>query len=248
MIKKGIKFTGVEIRMAICKMLVILLTLSCIASGAILVISCIASYEVENRAAGDTYTISDADDLFKFAERVNDGETSLNAVLTADINANGEKQVVLDNELANGGVGFRKWIPIGTSSYQYSGTFDGCGYTIKGLYFNEPNDTLVGLFGYIGTDGVVKNVKIEDSYFCSGGTSGGIAGENHGTVKNCMNSATSIVKCTLADNSNNVIGGIVGRNNQGTVRNCLNAGRVDGKGKYIGGVVGRNSSAAIINC
>lgn len=63
---------------------------------------------------------------------------------------------------------FIEWKPIGTyDSYDavYTGTFDGQGHTISGLYFNHPNASYVGLFGYIGANGKISNVGVSDSYF-----------------------------------------------------------------------------------
>ena len=81
------------------------------------------------------YQIGTAAELYWFAALVNGelgGETqnaSANAVLTADINCSSIT-----------------WTPIGFR-YPYEGTFDGQGYTISGLYFNDRNVDFVGLFG-----------------------------------------------------------------------------------------------------
>lgn len=84
------------------------------------------------------------------------------------------------------------WTPITTvdehgDGSQFLGTFDGDGHTISGLEFNL-SDYIAGLFGMIGTSGVVKNVKLKDcnmSVSSPGQICGGIAGVNSGTIENC---------------------------------------------------------------
>lgn len=82
--------------------------------------------------SADAVKISSADDLIKFASRVNDdGEATLNAVLTDDIDMTGNT-----------------YIPIGKDrDHPYSGTFDGQEYTVTlGI---ESENFFVGIFGYI---------------------------------------------------------------------------------------------------
>lgn len=71
-----------------------------------------------------------------------------------------------------------QWTPL-TSTF--TGTLDGLGHTITGLYINNSNSNQ-GLFGTL--KGTVKNLKITDSYV-NGKTSGIIAGTNEGTIENC---------------------------------------------------------------
>jgi len=71
----------------------------------------------------------------------------------------------------NDGAGFE---PIGTSSNQFTGSFDGQGYKITGLYINRPNSD-GGLFGYaIAPTKDFKNLVIENAeiYVDSGGIAG----------------------------------------------------------------------------
>ena len=97
------------------------------------------------------------------------------------------------------------WTPIGTpgTGNQFTGIFDGAGYTISGLYINLPITSNVGLFGYVGTGGTVKNLSVNGSV--SGHTFvGGVVGYNGGTVENCYN---------IGDVSGNEsVGGVVGNN------------------------------------
>ena len=133
---------------------------------------------------------------------------------------------------------FIEWKPIGTyDSYDavYTGTFDGQGHTISGLYFNHPDASYVGLFGYIGANGKISNVGVSDSYFQFRMKGGGVCGKNDkdGVLQNCSNSSTVIGK-----NQNSRTGGVCG-DNSGTVRDCKNTGSVSGE-NFVGGVCGIN--------
>lgn len=110
------------------------------------------------------YQISNAAELYWFARLVNGGgNASANAILTDNITVN---TGVLDENknLASKG-DLTEWEPIGTCDVPYTGTFDGKGYTISGLYFNNPSESNVGLFGYIEANGKISNVGVLDSYF-----------------------------------------------------------------------------------
>lgn len=115
------------------------------------------------------YQLDSDDDLYWFAGLVNgtltDGTAqnkAANAVLMADITINtgvlGE-----DGSLNGDGSSFTQWTPIGDSSNAYTGTFDGNDKTISGLYYSGSGD-YVGLFGCVGSGGVVKDVSVADSY------------------------------------------------------------------------------------
>ena len=115
----------------------------------------------------EPYQIGTAAELYWFAGLVNgtlpnvEKNASANAILTADIIVN---EGVLDaNKDLVSGKDFIPWTPIGTSDVPYTGTFDGKGYTMSGLYFNKPTSYYVGLFGCIGANGKISNVGVLDS-------------------------------------------------------------------------------------
>lgn len=167
-------------------------------------------------------------------------DASANAKLMNNITVN---EGVLDaNKDLVSGKDFIPWTPIGTSDVPYTGTFDGKGYTISGLYFNNPTSYYVGLFGCIGADGKISNVGVLDSYFQFGALGGGVCGMNkNGELQNCSNSSTVI--CNMQDGT----GGVCGYNSKGTVRGCKNTGSVRGTAP-LGGVCGVNNSGIIENC
>lgn len=196
----------------------------------------------------EPYQISNAAELYWFARLVNgtlkdeEKDVSANAILMNDITVN---EGVLDAVNKGQVSDFIEWEPIGTSytdDKAYSGTFDGKGYTISGLYFNNPTSYYVGLFGCIGANGKISNVGVLDSYFQFRALGGGVCGMNkNGELQNCSNSSTVI--CSMQDGT----GGVCGYNSKGTVRDCKNTGSVRGKAP-LGGVCGVNSYGTITNC
>ena len=174
-----------------------------------------------------SYTVTSADGLMNVAELVNGGKTDINITLDKDIDLTG-----------------KEWTPIGTGySNKYTGTFDGGGHTIKGLTVTT-NDEGVGLFGYLGKAGTVKNVVMEGVQITSnqiyGGKIGGVAGYSDGTIENC--SVSGSVSGTV------YVGGVVGAQWEGSITGCSSSATVKGT-VYVGGVTGQtNSSATLTAC
>ena len=166
------------------------------------------------------YRISNEDELFRFAEAVNGGKVNINALMT-------------DNVVCT-----RAWTPIGTYKNRYMGTFDGHGHTISGLHA-DINDSCVGLFAFIGSDGLVSQIGLVDSSVTGKNEVGGIAGRNSGVIRDCF----SIVELRGTD----YIGGICGTN-YGTIENCYSLVKMAEK-KSAGGVCGSETyTSKITNC
>lgn len=214
------------------------------------------------------YQISSAAELYWFAALIN-GDKSVSEITIAkpescaklmnDITVN---EGVLDaSGNLNSGNQFIVWTPIGNSK-PYSGTFDGQGHTVSGLYLDNTETDNVGLFG--SNDGTIQNVGVVDSYFNGRDCVGGVCGMNwhdgteimYVTITNCYN--TGVV------NGRRFVGGVCGYNRistgddgkQALITDCYNTGKVSGN-NYVGGVCGRNyanpiddgnSSASIMNC
>ena len=223
----------------------------------------------------EPYQISNRAELYWFAGLVNGtlpdgGEKNLsaNAILTANIIVNtgvldANKNLVSKSDLT-------EWKPIGARWSSYTGTFDGQGYTISGLYFNNPTSSYAGLFGSIGANGKISNVGVLDSYFQFSELGGGVCGVNHGTVRDCKNTGSvrglaaiggvcglnekggiienSFNEGTVSGTGDNVqqVGGVCGYNN-GTIKSCYNTASVSGQNS-VGGVCGLNSRGIITNC
>lgn len=223
----------------------------------------------------EPYQISNRAELYWFAGLVNgtlpDGggkNLSANAILTANIIVNtgvldANKNLVSKSDLT-------EWKPIGARWSSYTGTFDGQGYTISGLYFNNPTSSYAGLFGSIGANGKISNVGVLDSYFQFREFGGGVCGVNYGTVRDCKNTGSvrglaaiggmcglnekggiienSFNEGTVSGTGDNVqqVGGVCGYNN-GTIKSCYNTASVSGQNS-VGGVCGFNSRGIITNC
>lgn len=174
------------------------------------------------------------------------GNASANAILTDNITVNTGVLDAIKNQSESD---FIPWTPIGSTkigSSLYTGTFDGQGHTISGLYFNNPAASGVGLFGAIadgdnGHKGKISNVGVSDSYFEFEKQGGSVCGVNFsGVLQNCSNSSTVIGK-------NGMIGGVCGEN-YGTIKSCYNTGSVHGTGEFVGGVCGNAPYYGITNC
>lgn len=223
----------------------------------------------------EPYQIGTAEELYWFAGLVNgtlpDGgkkNLSANAILTANITVNtgvldANKNLVSKSDLT-------EWEPIGARWSPYTGTFDGQGYTISGLYFNNPHSSYVGLFGCIGANGKISNVGVLDSYFQFSALGGGVCGVNYGTVRDCKNTGSvrgfstiggvcglnekggiienSFNEGTVSGTGDNAqqVGGVSGYNN-GTIKSCYNTASVSGQ-ESVGGVCGFNSVGTTTNC
>ena len=138
------------------------------------------------------------------------------------------------------------WAPIGfynsdTDNAPFTGTFDGQGKTISNLFINRGSTRYVGLFGYVGSGGSVKNVGLKDpvvtGYYYVGGLAGG--NSNGGTVSACYVSGGTVT------GGGWVVGGLVGWNN-GTISAIYVSGvTVTGNNRIVGGLVGWNDIGTI---
>ena len=174
------------------------------------------------------YTVTSAEGLKNIAKLVNDGNTGIDITLTGNITLTGE------------------WTPIGIDdNHQYTGTFDGGGHTITGLTVTT-SDQYAGLFGYIGSGGKVKDVKLKDVQIESdNGTSdvGGVAGWSYGTLENC-----SVSGSVSGRGQNSIVGGVVGYQSGGSLTGCSSSATVNA-GCIAGGVAGgTNSGASLTGC
>ena len=180
------------------------------------------------------YEIDEASELIWFAEKVNGGSTTINGILTADIDINPD-YAFLDNgtfeKISETTTHFTKWIPIGQYNKIYSGVFDGQNHTIEGIYYNNfgyISDGSIGLFGKTGTSSVIKNINLKNGYISAGGNVGGICGYSDGTIENCHNEMSII--------GSGCVGGICG--SCINITNCSNEGAIQGSSSSIGGIVG----------
>ena len=218
--------------------------------------------------AADPYRIPTAEGLKWFRDVVNgaNGQTqnpAACAVLENDIVLNdgtfdengnytpGESQAPVET-----------WTPIAYSDHfdenttlYYTGTFDGQGHTIRGMYVSVPSggvdkQVCLGLFSAV-KNAVIRNVTVTGYVAGFVGNLGGIAGcPRNSTIENCANHCT--VKSTTDDNAS-YVGGIAGGMDTGsTIRDCYNTGTIS-QGKFLryhctGGIVGYSSESTVSNC
>ncbi len=137
----------------------------------------------------------------------------------------------------NAGAGFE---PIGTLATQFSGSLDGQGYEIDGLFINRPATDYVGLFGYLGIPSSVTNLILDNCNITGDQFVGALVGLGQGTITN-SNSTGDITGTTHR------VGGFIGRNTGGTITNCFSAGNASGS-QGVGGFVGWNDAGLITEC
>ena len=189
-----------------------------------------------NGTAEDPYQIANGAQLAKLAQDVKGGKNYAGTyfVLTADILLNNTEGWENWNESTEG---LNSWTPIGSNRHQFTGTLDGDGYSVSGIYINSGD--YQGLVGFLGSGGTLQNVGVKTSYIKGGYSVGGLCGRNNGTVTNCYNTGS-------VAGTGDYAGGLCGYNNSGTVTNCYNTGSVSGN-RFVGGLCGDNSGN-VTNC
>ena len=181
--------------------------------------------------------------------------TNWDADLDFDTNSSGAADI--GDAYWNGSAG---WEPLGDDTFdgRFAATFDGNGRLLANLFVSGGDHA--GLFGAVGSSGVVRHVSLADvdvtgasyvgavvgrirqggalySSYAAGSVTGddnvgGLVGRNDGDVAGCY--ATTLVS------GDGQIGGLAGRNGIfGTIAAAYSAGRVSGNSR-VGGLVGDN--------
>ncbi|MBJ6364008.1 S-layer homology domain-containing protein [Paenibacillus sp. GCM10012307] len=167
---------------------------------------------------GNPYLISTGSQLNKVRERYL--RENLYFKLTTNIDL---------RSFASGG----GWVPIGSGDTPFLGHFDGNGYAVNGLTITDSTRDLAGLFGYIGEEGVISNLKLDNVTINARNWAGGLAGVNAGGVIENSHASGSVT-------GKKGVGVLVGSNGAGTIRNSDAAGNSRGE-ENIGGLAGVNS-------
>ncbi len=168
------------------------------------------------------------------------------------------------------------WEPIGKYDFPavdepFTGTFNGNGFTISGLFINRPETDYIGLFGYLNfrsspyqdpeiMDLTLSNVNIT-GFDRTGSLVGWISASN-GAITSCSSSGTvtgnsytgGLIGISSSDVSSsfstcavtglNRVGGLIG-DSGGQIHLSYATGSVTGNG-FLGGLVG-NSTSYIFN-
>jgi len=119
----------------------------------------------------------------------------------------------------------------------FTGVFDGGGKLVT-LNIHLPGADAVGLFGFIGAGGVVKNLGI-DGNITGNEDVGAIAGKNSGIIENCHTRGNVT--------GSKSVGGIVGRNLGGTITSSFTSARVNGN-EFVGGITGVSDNGIVKDC
>ena len=168
------------------------------------------------------FQLTNAGNLLWWAQYVNAGNPTSEAVLKADADLSAAK-----------------YVPAGTLDARFIGTFDGEGHTVT-LALDNPELNYQGLFG-VATDGAtIKNVVVKGSVSGNSYVAGIVGGSNGGddskrlSIINCGNEAT-----ITAAGANGA--GIIGVNMSGAahfyISNCYNVGDVT-SAKESGAITG----------
>ncbi len=149
------------------------------------------------------YLISNLEQLIWFRNEVNFGNTAINGRLTADIEMNDGKYVMIGST-ASFYDSATMWVPIGGYDYSdkedymkfYGGDFDGDSHTLSGFYIkHDPmaaNASELGIFGIITEEASVSNLNVIRSYFEGYGKIGSIVGDSDGLISGCSSTAAIV--------------------------------------------------------
>lgn len=198
------------------------------------------------------YQISNVDELVAFADKVNGGETTISAELTADIDLSSVEN----------------WTAIGTEAQPFAGSFDGNGHTIKNMTITYAETSVasgtkvyLGLFGnVIGSadeKAEIKNltltgeVDITENYSNSGyGTRvGGLCGYIKDASCTDVNVDVAFsAKLGSYKWSWDYLGGFASKAENVEFTRCVNNGTIYSEGEYVGGFCGESKNCTYTSC
>ena len=199
------------------------------------------------------YLVSTAAQIRKAA-----GETNNKGVyykLTNDIYLNGDETTDWATFDWDSATGLNVWFARRNldAADQFNGNFDGCGYTVYGIYYKDSLDnqggTRCALFPVTGPNAVISNVIIRESFIQSNYSAGSVIGE---TTTNGAEYKAYVSGC-YADNTVIVTGyayagGIVGTGQRTDFNNCGFTGTVSTvTGTNASGIMGDIWSLGTMN-
>ncbi len=137
------------------------------------------------------------------------------------------------------------WTPIGYYSssednISFSGSYDGQEYSIDGLFIDQPEIKLVGLFKF--TEGaLLENIGLTNVTITGGSVVGALVGLNsdNSVINNCYSSGS-----LTAELLTGFAGGLAGENSSSVIEKSYSTVDVNGSNN-IGGLVGLDSFSSI---
>ncbi|MDB2426193.1 hypothetical protein N9W41_01475, partial [bacterium] len=180
--------------------------------------------DVGSGTESDPYLFGNKDQLIDFATN------GCNDTFTVGCNAN----IILVENIDLSGSTYK---PIGTSTNNYTGKFNGNEKIISNLTINSPGSNEVGFFGSI-CDAEIANVILKDVTISGNNSVGplvGYATDDCGAMPVISNSA--VISGTVTGAGNN-IGGLAGYLEGATLTTSFARTDVTGSGDWCGGLVG----------
>src|SRR5579883_959652 len=149
----------------------------------------------------------------------------------------------------NSNAGF---VPIGTSSSPFTGSFNGNSDTISNLTISNNSAQYIGLFGYVGGSsyaGEIQNLTLSSPSIASTTSSQFYLGSLAGYIQSSAGSNTVVNNVTVSGGAvtltnssaalQSPVGGLIGKLNTGTVSNVTNSSTDSANGfSFVGGIVG----------
>ena len=188
----------------------------------------------KERGGGGTFSIGSAADWKTFCDRVNGGETTLNAKLTANIELNAD--IDFGQEI----------VMVGNQNHLYSGTFDGQGHTLT-INWNTGTSVRVSPFQNVKNT-TIKNLHVKGEIKSKADGLTGLINDVYGTttISGCIIEVNLKAKTILAGMVRLAIG-----NAKLTITDCIVKGdfTVTKKGGKISGFVCRQyGNCTLTNC
>ena len=188
----------------------------------------------KERGGGSTFSIGSAADWKTFCDRVNGGETTLNAKLTANIELNAD--IDFGQEI----------VMVGNQNHLYSGTFDGQGHTLT-INWNTGTSIRVSPFQSVKNT-TIKNLHVKGEIKSKADGLTGLINNVYGTttISGCIIEVNLKAKTILAGMVRLAIG-----NAKLTITDCIVKGdfTVTKKGGKISGFVCRQyGNCTLTNC
>jgi len=148
----------------------------------------------------------------------------------------------------------------------FQGTFNGNGHTIRNMTIDAAGGKCIGLFGYVGDEAVINDLRIERARVTGERHVGVLAGINNGTISYCSSSGSvsgdygiggligtsrggvTCCKSKTLITGNRIVGGLIGHVlSKSSIIDCQSKGNVTGESD-IGGLIGEMLPGTVIGC
>ena len=183
----------------------------------------------------DYYEIASKENWKEFCDLVKGGQTKLNAKMTKDVDLGSDITMA------------------GTNAHNYSGTFDGQGYTLK-LNWDSGSNGYIAPFGVV-EGATIKNLRTEGQITSNEKFLSGLLMSAYGTITltNCVSNVniTSSILISACDAAGMIYSVKPGANV--TIDDCVVKGNITattdkGKEKMTGFVSGQEGTCTLNNC